>query len=128
VKVKIFKRSIIFTILYRFTIVRKTLKYKEKVLHSLKENDKIDSMLNVNKNELIEKYFSILNDSYNNLLQVIETEGMEAAINSLSQDEAINAVEWISELFIPEFERNEDFEKCSTLKNLLDEIKRVKNI
>jgi len=121
--------SPIFVIIDKIFLVKEIWKSMEGSLYLSYENDKTYKVMNFPPEaELLKEYINILNEGYEELSKILDSTDKYKHIQELTKEQAINAIDWIERLFIDEFEKQEEYEKCSRLKELVIEIKLIKQI
>lgn len=116
--------------IYKYVIAKKVLMNKLYLLNLSKEKKVPLNMFedNLNEENIKLELLSLLNEGYEALSNIYLGENQQKAISELTNEEAINVIQWIDRFFIEGFERLEEYEKCSLLKEFAEKIKEVKQL
>lgn len=123
------RQNFLYRQLYKYMLVKKVLMNKLYLLHLSKENN-IPLMFenNIDEESVKKELMSLLNEGYEALSNIYLGEAKQKAINELTKEEAVNVIQWIEQFFIEGFERLEEYEKCSLLKEFAEQIREIKQL
>lgn len=123
------RQNFLYKQLYKYMLVKKILMNKLYLLHLSKEKN-IPLMFenNIDEENIKKELMSLLDEGYEALSRIYLGESQLKAINELTKEEAVNVIQWIEQFFIEGFERIEEYEKCSLLKEFAELIKEVKQL